>query len=75
MSQNSRKKNLRHYHFKNKTADLWDILGVDAVNWVAHVLPGGDQQREPQQADHWTQEHHNRLYMFETDKLYRRSII
>ncbi len=61
--------------YKNKTADLWDVLGVDAVNGVAHVLPGGDQQREPQQANHWTQKHHNRLYMLEIDKLYRRSII
>jgi hypothetical protein len=43
--------------YKDKTADLWDVLGVDAVNGVAHVLPGGDQQGEPQQAYHWTQEH------------------
>ncbi len=48
-------KNLRNYHFK--TANLWDVFGVDAVNGVAHVLPGGNQQGEPQQADHWTQDH------------------
>ncbi len=43
--------------YKDKLADLWDVLGVDAVNGVAHVLPGGHQQGEPQQADHWTHKH------------------
>lgn len=29
---------------------LWYVLGVHAVDGVAHVLPGGDDERERQQA-------------------------
>ncbi len=61
MSQNCRKKNVSKIcdtiTLKKRLLYLWDVLGVDAVNGVAHVLPGGDQQGEPQQADHWAQEH------------------
>ena len=31
---------------------LGDVLGVDAVDGVAHVLPGGDKEREGEASHH-----------------------
>ncbi len=31
---------------------LGDVFGVDAVDGIAHVLPGGDNERERQQEAH-----------------------
>ena len=33
-------------HLVLSLSDLGDILGVDAVDGVADVLPGGDEERE-----------------------------